>query len=356
MPGGFGFRNRITTRAMRVDQRNAGASTTASTFNNAYTVDKWKTFLSTSCASTVIQQVSDAPAGFIYSNKITIGTGASPAAGDQNVIYQIIEGAEIQDFGMGTANAVTATISFWVKSSVTGTYSVALNNTSGVRTYLAQYTINAANTWENKSISVVMDTSGTWLKTTGSNGMVVYFDIGSGSTYESTASSWLASNVRRVSTNAKVVATTSATFQFTGVQLEVGSAATAYEQMPYQVELARCQRYYSTSIEKGATVTNFTALNTGSVGGVMGYSTGSGGDMFQNLSFPVAMASNPSLTIYSGANRTAGSVRDMTTGTDVTGFPNGGSTASNNGIGYLAGNTLTISRMYGFHYTADTGL
>ena len=356
VPGAFGFRNRITNGAMRVDQRNAGASQSGSTFSAAYICDKWRFSMSTSCAGTTIQQVADAPTGFLYSNKITIGTGAAPLAANINVIQHKLEGAEIQDFNFGTANAVTATISFWVKSSITGTYTLGFLNNAANRNYLGQYTINSANTWEQKTISFVLDTTGTWLTGVGTIGCYLQWDIGSGSNGEGTASTWQAGNLQRVSTNAKVVATNGATFQLTGVQWEIGSAATAYEQMPYQVELARCQRYYSTSIEKGATVTNFTALNTGSVGGVMGYSTGSGGDMFQNLSFPVAMASNPSLTIYSGANRTAGSVRDMTTGTDVTGFPNGGSTASNNGIGYLAGNTLTISRMYGFHYTADTGL
>ena len=340
---------------MRIDQRNAGASQTGSTFNAAYICDKWRFFLSTSCAGTVIQQVADAPTGFLYSSKITIGTGATPSAANPNVIQHKLEGAEIQDFNFGTANAVTATISFWVKSSITGTYTLSFINSAANRSYLGQYTISSANTWEQKTLSFVLDTTGTWLTGVGTIGCYLQWDIGSGSTNEGTASIWQAGNLCRVSTNAKVVATTGATFQLTGVQWEIGSAATAYERIPYHVELARCQRYYSTSIESGATVTNFTTLNNSGVGGIVGVADAANGDLFPGLQYPVAMASNPTLTVYSGANRTAGSVRNMLTGADVSNFANGSSTSSNKGIGYLVGNTLAAGIVYGFHYTADTG-
>lgn len=355
--GSLGFRNRITNGAMRFDQRNAGASKTASTFANVLAVDKWKTNMPTSCAGTVIQQVTDAPTGFNYSHKITIGTGASPATGDLNIIYQSIEACDISDFNSGTANAVSVAVSFWVKSSIAGTYSFAINNgPTPNRSYPAQFTINSANTWEQKSASLTLDTSGTWLTSTGSVGMYAGFDIGSGTTYEGTASAWQAGNIKRISTNVKLVATTGATFQFTGVQLEIGSAATSYEKISYQAELARCQRYYSTSIETGATITNFTTLNSSGVGGVMAIANATNNDLFPNVRYPVPMATNPTLTVYSGANRTAGSVRNMINGTDIAGFSNGSATSNNMGFGYITGNTLFAGTVYGFHYTADTGL
>jgi hypothetical protein len=254
VPGAFGFRNRIGNGSMRIDQRNVGASITASTFSNIYALDRWKTVLNTSCAGTVIQQVSDAPTGFIYSHKITIGTGASPASGNGNVIYQKVEGSELQDFAFGTANAITSTFSFWVKSSVTGTYSVSFLNSSANRSYPAQITVNSANTWEQKTVTFTGDTSGTWLNGIGTIGTYLQIDIGSGTTYEGTANTWQAGNISRISTNVKLCATTGATFQFTGVQWEVGSAATAYEQMPYQVELARCQRYFEKSETQGTAI------------------------------------------------------------------------------------------------------
>ncbi len=353
--GGFGFRNRITNGANRVSQAKAGTSTTASTFGNLLITDKWRINLATSCASSVVQQVTDAPTGFSYSYKFTVGTGSAPGSGDFNQIQQIVEGPEIADFNFGTANAVVATLSFWVKSSVTGTYSVAFDNATA-RTYLAQYTVNSASTWEQKTATFTMDTSGTWLTAAGTTGCRVTFDIGSGSTTEGTASVWQAGVLRRVSTNVKLVATSSATFQVTGVQWERGSLVTAYEQIPYQVELARCQRYYDTSIEAGATTTNFTTLNASGVGGVMAVAEAASGDLFPNVRYHVPMASSPTLTVYSGANRTAGSVRAMNTGTDVTGFANGASTSSNTGFGYIAGNTLAAGIVYGFHYVADTGL
>lgn len=351
-----GFRNRIVNGGQRFDQRKVGTTTTASTFASVATTDKWFTNLVTSCAGTVIQQVTDAPTGFLYSNKITIGTGASPATGDQNIIFQRVEGVEVQDFNLGTNNAVITTFSFWVKSSVIGTYSVAFANSANNRTYLGQYTINTASTWEYKTFTFTVDVIGTWLTSSGTIGAYVSFDFGSGATYEGNPSTWQTGPKWRVSTNAKPVATSSATFQFTGVQWEIGPIPSIYEQIPYQVEYARCQRYYDTSIEAGATITTFATMNASGVGGVTAIADAANGNLFPNVHYHVPMASNPTLTVYSGANRTAGSVRDMETGSDVAGFPNGGSTSSNMGFSYLAGNTLTANRVYGFHYTADAGL
>ena len=355
--GGLGFRNRIINGDMRIDQRNEGASVSVSTGGQPYGVDRWNG-QGTAAAGVFSMQrsTSTPPAGFTNFTRITTTTAdASPAAGSVYNFRHQIEGNNLQDFQFGAATAKTVTISFWVRSSLTGTFSGAFSNSAFNRAYPFTYAISVANTWEQKSIAIAGDTTGTWLTDSGI-GLRVYFDLGSGSTYRGTGGAWAASGLIGATSAVRVISTLSATFDLTGVQLEIGNAATEFERRPFGQELTLCQRYYATSIETGKIVTDFATLNTGSVGGIMGYSSGAGGDMFQCMSFPVAMRANPTLTLYSGANRTAGSVRDMTTGTDVAGFPNGGATSSNKGMGYLAGNALTSGRMYGFHYVASAEL
>ena len=202
---------------------------------------------------------------------------------------------------------------------------------------------------------MVGDSSGTWA-TDNTTGMFLTWDMGSGSTYRGTAGAWVSSNIIGVTSAVRLISTLSATFDLTGVQLEVGSAATPFEVRDYATELVRCQRYYSTSIETGATITNFTTLNSSGVGGVMAIADATNNDLFPNVRYPVAMRTNPTLTVYSGANRTAGSVRNMINGTDIAGFSNGSATSNNMGFGYIAGNTLFAGTVYGFHYVANARL
>jgi hypothetical protein len=308
--------------------------------------------MSTSCAGSTIQQVVDAPTGFLYSNKITIGTGAAPLAANVNVIQHKLEGAEIQDFNFGTANAVTAIISFWVKSSITGTYTLGFLNNAANRNYLGQYTINSANTWEQKTISFVLDTTGTWLTGVGTVGCYLQWDIGGGSNGEGTASTWQAGNLQRVSTNAKVVATNGATFQLTGVQWEVGSASTSYEQMPYQVELARCQRYYWKSFLQGTAPVQNAGANTGEITFTAARSAALT-NTWQEI-FPVTMASTPTVTLYNEAAANA-QVRDTDAVADCSGSgtfnvsPRAFNIATTGNATTSAGNNLRV------HATADTG-
>lgn len=244
--GGFGFRNRLINGDMLIDQRNVGASVTAFNSSGKFIVDRFNAFTASQASSTM-QRVADAPSGFIYSLKYTNGTGATPAAGDFNQTAQPIEGNHIADALFGTASAKTITASFWVKSSLTGTFAFVIDNSPGSpRNYIAQYTINAANTWEYKTAAIPGDTTGTWA-TGNTAGMRIVWDLGSGSSQEGTANTWSANNYRRVSGNVRVTATTGATWQITGVQLEIGNAATEFERRPYGTELALCQRYFEKS-------------------------------------------------------------------------------------------------------------
>jgi len=236
----IGMRNRIINGDMRIDQRNAGASITVNS-TIQYSVDRFSPQFATTTGTA--QRSTVAPAGFSNSMLITNGTGASPSAAQYNGFRHEIEGFNTADLGWGTANAAPITISFWVRSSITGTYAGRLANAGDARSYVFTYTINAANTWEYKTITIAGDTSGTWA-TDNTRGIQVIWDLGSGSNFHGTAGSWAAGNFTRTSGSANWIATSSATFYITGIQLEAGTVATPFERRPYGTELALCQRYY----------------------------------------------------------------------------------------------------------------
>jgi hypothetical protein len=239
-PGYNGFKNRIINGAMVIDQRNAGASVAFT--SSAYTLDRWVGAVGTATGTT-IQRSTTSTTGFSNSALITIGTGASPAAGAVNRIYQVIEGFNIADLAWGTASAATVTFSFWVRSSVTGTFSGALYGASTIQSYPFNYTINSANTFEQKTVTIAGPTTGTWDSTNGT-GIYVNFDLGSGTTFKGTANAWATGTFIGVTGATNLCATTGATFYITGVQLEKGSTATSFDYRPYGTELALCQRYY----------------------------------------------------------------------------------------------------------------
>ena len=239
----FGFRNRIINGAMMIDQRNGGASVTLANAANTFPVDRFQFYKDNSSATVTAQQSTTAPAGFYNSLQVNVTTGAASTAAQELVLYQNVEGLNVADLGFGAAGASSITLSFWVRSSLTGTFAGAIANNGSSRTYIFTYTINAANTWEQKTITIAGDTTGTWLKNNGT-GLGIKFDLGSGSNYNGTANAWTTGNIYSVSGAVKVMATTGATFYITGVQLEKGSVATAFDVRPYGTELALCQRYF----------------------------------------------------------------------------------------------------------------
>jgi hypothetical protein len=234
-----GTRNRIINGDMRIDQRNAGASVTPS---NSYTLDRWKGTTSASSKYTV-QQSSTAPTGFKNSLLVTSSSAYSLTASDYFAVGQSIEGFNIADLGWGAAGASSITISFWVRSSLTGNFGGSLRNSSYNRSYPFSYTILSANTFEYKTVTVAGDTTGTW-SSDNSSGIEVLFGLGVGSTYSGTAGAWAAANYISATGATSVVGTNGATFFFTGVQLEPGTVATPFERRSYGAELALCQRYY----------------------------------------------------------------------------------------------------------------
>ena len=238
------FRNRIINGAMTIDQRNAGASGTA---ENTYTIDRWAIFGSQGSKGTWQQNAGSVtpPAGFTNYLGFTSSSAYSVTSSDLFEFYQFTEGYTTADLAWGTASAKTVTLSFWVRSSLTGTFGGGLTNNGNTRNYPFTYTISSANTWEYKTITIVGDTSGTWLTTSG-RGIGVVFSLGAGSDYSTaTANAWNGTSSKFLPTGAtSVVGTNGATFYITGVQFEIGTVATPFERRPFGLELTLCQRYF----------------------------------------------------------------------------------------------------------------
>ena len=238
-------KNLIINGAMQVAQR--GTQVTGVTSGGYVTVDRFTTTFG-SLGTWTIDQSTDSPNGFSNSLKITNTTAdASPASGDYALVEHKIEGQNLQGLGYGSADAKPLTLSFWVKSNKTGSASVELrqpNNSN--KLFSAAYSISSADTWEHKTVSIPSDTAGVINNDNGAGFNIVWW-LNSGSTYTggSAASTWSTmDNTKRNFSNLGVGGATSDYFQITGVQLEVGSAATPFEHRSYGDELAKCQRYY----------------------------------------------------------------------------------------------------------------
>jgi len=294
------MRNRIINGAMVINQRAGGTVTpTASTYT--YITDRWNVLQSQSSKLTAAQS-STAPAGFNNSLLITSSSAYSITSTDQFMVSQYIEGYNIADLGWGTANAKTVTLSFWVYSSLTGTYGVVLKNNSSGYTYGATYTINSANTWEQKTITIAGPTGGTW-ETTTSAGIIVRFGLGVGSTYSLAAGSWSTSGYYDGVTGAQsLVGTNGATWYVTGVQLEAGTTASPFEYRQYGTELALCQRYYEKSYDQAQAPASFSsviAMRTS----VVAFGANEYGNV---VTFKVSKRATPTMTFYTNQVATSG--------------------------------------------------
>jgi hypothetical protein len=240
-----GSRNRIINGDMRIDQRNGGASVTVDSSALTYAVDRWAGFGMATAGVFTLNRSTTAPSNFTNSLAAVCTTAdGTIAASDRYCIDHRTEGFNVADFGFGSAAARTITLSFWVQSSLTGTYCVALINSAVDRSYVAEYTINTADTWEYKTITVAGNTSGTWLSDNGI-GIAVRFTLAAGTTFQTTANAWAAGNFNATANQVNWMSSSSSrTFRITGVQLEPGSVATLFERRSYGQELALCQRYH----------------------------------------------------------------------------------------------------------------
>ena len=277
-------RNLIINGSQIIDQRNSGSNVTA---HLAYPTDRFRIIKDTSSGSFTAARSTDAPSGFKNSLLFTTGTAYTPASGANNFIKYVIEGQDSAQLDFGNSGAKTITLSFYVKSSLTGNFAASIVNGASNRSFPFSYSIGSANTWTRITKTITGDTTGTWATDTGA-GMQVTWALGVGSNYEGTADSWQGSAEYAVSGHVKVTSTASATFAITGVQLEVGSVATDFEHRSFAQELALCQRYFCK---------------------MKAYAGASNGWIIQ---YPVTMRAAPSATVNSG---TIGSVNQITTST-----------------------------------------
>jgi hypothetical protein len=261
-PSYFAMRNKIINGAMEIDQRNAGASVTPT--NGQYLVDRFYATATQASKFTAQQNAGSIapPSKFIKYLGLTVAAAAnvSLGAGDLFTVAQQIEGLNAIDLGWGTASASSVTLSFWVRSSVTGTHAGNLQNYTQTQSYVFTYTISAANTWEYKTITISGPTSGTWA-TDNTSFAYVRFNLGAGTTYQTaTTNAWVSGNYWSTSGAVTPITTNSATFYLTGCQLEVGNVATPYERRLISQELAMCYRYYRRYLNGGTT---YTAIGSG---------------------------------------------------------------------------------------------
>jgi hypothetical protein len=275
----FPHRNLIINGAMQVAQRGTSGTSTA----DIYTVDRFALGHGSPVNAMTFEQSTDTPDNFKNSLKITAGTGASASTTGYAILRQAIEGQNIAHLGFGTSAAKAITLSFHVKSSLTGTFGISIRNQAGNRAYAGTYVINSANTWEYKTVAIPADTSGTWPTDTGI-GFHLFWDLGAGSNYDIAAGSWTSgSNMFGVESTVKLTETTNATFFITGIQLELGSTATPFEHRSYGDELAACQRYYYRIASD-----QYAYFATGRVINVS--------DPLCAITFPTAMRLTPSVT------------------------------------------------------------
>jgi hypothetical protein len=303
------FRNRIINGDMEIDQRNAGASVSiANTSVFTYTLDRWAAYGNQLSKFSVQQNAASVtpPVGFSYYLGATSSSAYSVISTDTFYVGQIIEGYNIADLGWGTANAKTVTLSFWVRSSLTGTFGGALQNSGFTRSYPFSYSISSANTWEYKTVIIVGDTSGTWLTTNG-HGISVFFGLGQGTSTSATAGAWAAGNFNNATGATSVVGTNGATLYITGVQLEAGSQASGFEFLPIDVSLGRCLRYCLVVGDTPNGLDFSKWANQGHYYSATGF--------YPTIVFQYPMRSTPSFTV---SNQSAGDVYSNGAGRAVT--------------------------------------
>ena len=242
----LGNKNFIINGAMNVSQRST--SETGLTSSGYKTIDRFR-FSAGTAGTWTMTQSSDVPTGYGFANSLkldcTTANGSLSAGSDMSLQYKL-EGQDVQTLRKGTSSAVPVTLSFWVKSTKTGTFICELHDLDNSRNISQSYTVSSSNTWEKKELTFVGDTTGA-LNDDNGESLRVQFHLVAGTTYTSgtLATSWVSpTSANRVVGQVNIADSTSNDWLLTGVQMEIGEKATEFEHEPYETTLQKCQRYY----------------------------------------------------------------------------------------------------------------
>lgn len=343
--------NRLINGDFLFDQRSEGASSDMGSVPTG-APDNWLAATTAGGKATIQRTATSPPANFLYSVLITSSTAWTIPAGGFGELYQYIEGSYITDFAWGSANAKPIVVSFWVKSSLTGAFTFNVFNSAANRVYVTTYTINAANTWEYKTLFIPGDTTGTWLTTTGI-GLAIGFDIGSGSTLTtSTTEAWQAGFYSHKTAAVNLTATNGATLNIGNVRLRPGTCDVPYIARPYTVELNLCQRYICKTFSLGTA----PAQNAGITGAITVKNPIALGDPSEWWQFPARMRANPAITTYNPSAANA-NWRDITAAADATVSVDPSSTIGQTGVLIATSGTVTaLGDILAIHALADASL
>ena len=338
--------SRIINGDMLRDQRNNGASGSA----NGYTVDRWR-YSGSQPAKGAWQQVAGFPAqGFPYALAFTSTSAYAVVAADVFAFLQVIEADMVSDFAWGTAQAQPVTLSFWVQSTLTGTFSGSIRNAADTRSYPFTFSIPVASTPTKISITIPGDTGGTWVMSGNNGALNVVFSLGAGSTGSGPANAWASANYISASGAVSVVGTNGAVFWLTGVKLEIGSVATPYNRQSLAASMADCQRYYQSTYGLGYAP---GAVVNPPYAGLIALAFTTGTYFNFGTMFPVQMRAVPSITLYSQSgvvgNVSINSINSTATAVDVltTGF---------GALQNTSGSTWAQSSVLKAHWVADAEL
>jgi hypothetical protein len=306
--------NLLVNGGMAIDQINEGNSAANNNSGARVTcVDEWRSQFVTTASGSTCQRVTDAPTGLQYSVKITNGTGgATVNAGDFGFLTEIIESSFLLDLGWGTANAQTVTMSMWLKTSVAGTYGVSLVNGGNTRSYIVTCAL-PANTWTYCAWVIPGDVAGSWTLAGTGAGLQLHIVMEAGSTYQSTANSWIGALVLSTAAQTQWTQTTGATFQIAGAKLEISPVPTPFGARPFGHELALAQRYYSKTFPQGTAV-----VQNGGLAGARcaAAASATAGTWSAYWPFPVEMRAAPTITTYNPSAANA-NIRDVTGASDA---------------------------------------
>jgi hypothetical protein len=304
-----GRRNLIINGAMQFDQRNCGNEVVPASNLNAYIIDRFR-YNASQASKLKVQQNAQSitpPEGFSNYLGVTVNSAYTVGNADNFFLTYFVEGFDSAHLDFGKSTAKTVTLSFYVQSSLTGTFSGSILNSAENRAYPYTYTINTADTWERKTITIAGDTSGTWIGATNGKGLMLTFSLGMGSNFTGTAGQWnAAQDFGATGETKKLVENASAQWKMTGLQLEVGSQATPFEHASsFGEQLALCQRYFQKSYAHG--VTAGTVTNTGMV-----IRFADAGQSYAGhwITFRTEMRAAPAGNVYNPSTGSANSIRD----------------------------------------------